>query len=133
VPGLQLSDEFLRPKHRQLACELEHTDVLDAQILDQLLLLFAIRQLCNIAVGVQHKVRYRIEGDGHALAAEGPGARHHLPEELLVAQMDPIERADRRYNPWPSVVEHIQSRKASLDLQRPASHAKRAAKCPSKV
>ena len=63
---------------------------------DQLGALFQAGQVQPIALGVNHQVGVRVEGEHGALAAKRARAPHRAADQVLVPAMDAIERADRQ-------------------------------------
>src|SRR5262249_28768351 len=91
----EIPHEVLGLGQREVAGERDDEERPDAESLDRLLLLAKRLDPARGVVRAEHRQRMRLEGDRDGWARDVPGALRAVLEDAPVAEVDPVEVADR--------------------------------------
>src|SRR5260370_7679940 len=105
-------DELLGRERRELAVEAQHDRVVDPGGADQSKLLLKGSDRGRTVCGVEDTTRVWLERDQRGLAFDLRGTANRVPDYVEMAEVDPIEAADRQRHrsDW-------RSGKSEMDLQ----------------
>lgn len=96
----QMAHKLARARGRQFSGKGQQNQQIEPQRAKDGVSFLRAAEQCQPSLGHQHLARMGIKGQRRSQQAGVMGVLHQLPDEVLVADMQPVERADGQRQPF---------------------------------